>query len=134
MNDYPEGNSGGQKQALWLCTRQRAGPLVKECRALRPRLCANDSPFERAEKNKILRPPPASSMGRTRVDRLELRLALFGHEGSFYTMTFDDEHLPESFREVEGVWKAFLRRQRLWLGRAFDYVYCIEGKHGDVWL
>lgn len=32
MNDYPEGNGGGQKQAAWLCIRQRAGPLVKECR------------------------------------------------------------------------------------------------------
>lgn len=39
------------------CVRQRAGPLVKECRALRPRLSRDDSPYERAEKNKILRPP-----------------------------------------------------------------------------
>lgn len=131
MNDYPEGNSGGQKQQLWLCTRQRAGPLVKECRALRPRLSANDSPFERAEKNKILRPPRDSSVCRSRVDRLELRLALFGHEGSFYTLTFDDEYLPASFREVEGVWRAFLRTLRLWLERPFDYVYAIEGRHGD---
>lgn len=117
--------------ALWYCTRQRAGPLVKECRALRPRLCAGDSPFERAEKNKILRPPRDSSVCRSRVDRLELRLALFGHEGSFYTLTFDDGHLPASFHEAENVWRAFLRKLRLWLGRSFDYVYVIEGKHGD---
>lgn len=131
MRNYPEGNGGGRKQATWLCTRQRAGPLVKECRALRPRLCAADSPFEKAEKNRILKPPRDSSVCRSRVDRLELRLALFGHEASFYTLTFDEEHLPASFREVEGVWKAFLRRQKIWLRRSFDYVYCIEGKHGD---
>ena len=69
---------------FWYCTRQRAGPLVKECRALRPRLSANDTPYERTEKNKILRPPRDSSVCRTRVDRLELRLALFGFEGSMY--------------------------------------------------
>lgn len=43
MSDYQEGNSGGLKQELWICTRQRAGPLAKECRALRPRLSANDN-------------------------------------------------------------------------------------------
>ena len=128
-NENPQNTRGTDR--VWYCVRQRAGPLVKECRALRPRLSANDSPFERAEKNRILKPPRDSSVCRSRVDRLELRLALFGHEASFYTLTFHDEHLPDSFREVEGVWKSFLRRQRIWLGRAFDYIYCIEGKHGD---
>lgn len=120
--------SGGR---VWFCVRQRAGPLVKECRALRPRLCAADSLYERAEKNKILRPPRDSSVCRTRIDRLELRLALFGHEGSSYTLTFDDKHLPASFHETENVWRAFLRQLRQWLGRPFDYVYVIEGRHGD---
>ena len=120
--------SGGR---VWLCVRQRAGPLIKECRALRPRLCAADSPFERTEKNKILRPPRDSSVCRTRMDRLELRLALFGHGGSFYTLTFDDGHIPETFHGVELVWRAFLRQLRQWLERSFDYVYVIEGKHGD---
>ncbi len=116
---------------IWYCVRQRAGPLVKECRALRPRLSPYDSPFERVEKNKILRPPRDSSVCRTRIDRLELRLALFGHEGSFYTLTFDEDHLPETFHGVELVWRAFLRQLRQWLGRSFDYVYTIEGRHGD---
>ena len=131
MNDYSESSRGGQKQALWRCVRQRAGPLVKECRALRPRLCAYDSPYERVEKNKILRPPRDSSVCRTRVDRLELRLALFGYDGSFYTLTFDDDHLPGTFKQVESVWRSFLRDCRNWLGRPFDYAYNIEGKHGD---
>lgn len=61
---------------VWYCVRQRAGPLVKESRSIRPRLSAGDSPWEQAEKNKILRPPRDSAVCRTRVDRLELRLSL----------------------------------------------------------
>ena len=36
---------------IWTCERQRAGPLVKECRAIRPRLSAEDSVYDRTEKN-----------------------------------------------------------------------------------
>lgn len=118
--------------AVWYCVRQRAGPLVKECRALRPRLSANDSLYERAEKNKILRPPRDSSVCRTRVDRLELRLALFGFGGVSYTLTFDAESLPEKYRDVRKVWRAFLGRLKRWRkGEFFDYVYLIEGRHGN---
>ena len=117
---------------LWYCVRQRAGPLVKECRALRPRLSANDTPYERTEKNKILRPPRASSVCRTRVDRLELRLALFGFEGSAYTLSFDSIHLPATFLEVRNVWRRYLYQLRKWHhDKSFDYVYLIEGKHVD---
>lgn len=115
----------------WICIRQRAGPLVKECRAIRPRLSQNDTPYERTEKNKILRPPRDSSVCRTRVDRLELRLALFGFEGWEYILTFDDEHLPAKFNDVRKVWRSFLRRLNLWHEWSHDYVYAIEGKHGD---
>ena len=116
----------------WFCVRQRAGPLVKECRSIRPRLSANDTPYERTEKNKILRPPRDSSVCRTRVDRLELRLALFGYEGSVYTLTFDQEHEPEKFQDVRRVWRSFLYRLKKWKkGAPFDYVYLIEGRHGD---
>lgn len=115
----------------WICVRQRAGPLVKECRALRPRLSKDDSPWERNQKNHILIPRGDSSVCRSRVDRLELRLALFGFEGSFYSLTFDDEHLPSAFRDVEKVWRAYLYQLKKWRGYPFDYVYNIEGKHGD---
>ena len=64
-------------EKVWHCIRQRAGPLVKECRSIRPRIASSDTVYERTEKNKILRPPRDSSVCRTRVDRLELRLALF---------------------------------------------------------
>ena len=113
------------------CCRQRAGPLVKESRAIRPRLSQYDSPFERTEKNKILRPPRDSSVCRSRVDRLELLLALFGYDGWSYTLTFGDEYLPENFRDVRKRWRSFLRRLQIHHGDPFDYVYLIEGRHGE---
>ena len=109
------------RSAVWTCVRQRAGPLVKECRSVRPRLSAGDSPWERAEKNRILRPPRDSSVCRTRVDRLELRLALFGYEGVVYALTFDREHEPETFQDVRRAWRSFLYRLKKWRGRSFDY-------------
>lgn len=114
----------------WYCVRQRAGPLVKECRSIRPRLSASDTPYERTGKNKILLPPRDSSVCRTRVDRLELRLALFGYEGSVYTLTFDREHEPRMFQDVRRAWRSFLYRLKKWRGRGFDYIYLIEGRHG----
>jgi len=116
---------------IWTCVRQRSGPLVKECRALRPRLSPHDTPYDRTEKNKILRPPRDSSVCRTRVDRLEVRLALFGFEGWEYVLTFDAEHTPENFKDVRRAWRSFLRRLNLWHAWSRDYVYLIEGRHGD---
>lgn len=117
---------------LWYCTRQRAGPLVKESRALRPRLSAADDLYTRTQKNKILRPPSDSSVCRSRVDRLELRLALFGFEGSHYTLTFNSASLPRDFQGVRKSFRAFSGRIKRWRkGRPYDYIYCIEGLHGD---
>ena len=119
----------GDDQSLWYCVRQRAGPLVKECRALRPRLSANDTPYQRNEKNKILRPPRDSSGCRTRVDRLELRLALFCFAGIVYTLTFDPYHLPDRFSDVRKRWRSFLRLLNLWKPNwSRDYIYLIEGR------
>ena len=115
----------------WYCVRQRAGPLVKECRSIRPRLSQYDTPYERTEKNKILRPAGDSSVCRSRVDRLELRLALFRCEGRVYTLTFDAEHEPKRFQDVRKFWRSFLRRMKILHKTAFDYVYLVEGKHGD---
>ena len=119
-------------ELIWTCERQRAGPLVKECRAIRPRLSAADTTYDRTEKNKILLPRGDSSICRTRVDRLELRLALFGWTGIHYTLTFDSEHLPPKYRDVRKVWRAFLTRaKRFRQLDVMDYIYLIEGKHGD---
>ena len=104
---------------------------MKECRSIRPRLSQNDTPYERTEKNKILRPAGDSSVCRSSVDRLELRLALFGNEGTFYTLTFDDEYEPARFRDIQKFWRSYLRRMKLHHGGAFDYVYSREGRHGD---
>lgn len=115
----------------WICVRQRAGPLVKECRALRPRLMADDDRDVRRQKNEIVR-SPHTAVCRTQADRLELRLALMGYEGTHYTLTFDDPHLPENFAGVRAAWRAFMARARRWRGGdPFDWICCIEGKHGD---
>lgn len=116
--------------SLCYCVRQQAGPLTKESRAIRPRLSQDDSPYERAEKNKLLRPPRDSSVCRNPVDRLELLLALFGYDGWSYVLTFDDEHLPPTFAGVRRCWRSLLRRMRLYHGGPIDYVYLIEGRHG----
>lgn len=120
--------------ATWYCTRQRAGPLVKESRALRPRFKAEDTDTDRKEKRKLRR-EQNGTFERKQVDKLELRLALFDRDGWMHTLTFDNEHLPQHFREVRGALKAFFKRVSRWrihLGKApsIDYIYAIEGLHG----
>lgn len=114
---------------LYYCTRQRAGPLTKECRSRRPRLSENDDAWTRSEKNKILR-SPHSAVCRSSVDRLELRLALFGFHGVMHTLTFAPDKLPQNFRDVRRALRAFFARaRRAHGGQPFDYVYIIEGLH-----
>ena len=112
--------------AVWYCTRQRAGPLVKECRALRPRFSPLDDQYTRSEKADFKR-RYRSAVCQTPVDRLELRLGLFGFEGTHYELSFDDEHLPRTFKGVRRVLSNLLKRCKRWRnGRPFDYVYAIE--------
>ena len=115
----------------FFCVRQRAGPLVKECRALRPQLRPEDTREDVKAKQQILR-YAHSAVCRTQADRLELRLALFGYEGSHYTLTFDSVHLPRDFAGVRKVLRAFQARCLRWRkGVPYDWIYAIEGKHGD---
>lgn len=116
---------------LWVRVRQEAGPLVKEVRFQRPRRAAEDAPHVQRGKNEIIRAVQTSAFRRTPTDRLELLLALFGCHGRTYTLTFMDEFLPASFQEVRKVWRRFLVNLRRDVGRPFDYVYCVEGRHGD---
>lgn len=118
------------KTKQWYCVRQRAGPLVKECRAIRPRLSRFDNPYERLQKNKILRPPRDSSVCRTPVDRMELLLALFGFDGYTYVLEWPDETRPPTFDAVRRRLDALIRRMREYHGGPFDYIYRIEGLHG----
>ena len=104
---------------------------MKECRALRPRFSGRDTAADRREKRAVKR-PPHSAVCRSQADRLELRLALFGFEGSHHTLTFDNAHLPADFAGVRASLRAFLARARRWHGgEPFDYIYCVEGLHGD---
>lgn len=117
-------------RGVWFCTRQRAGPLIKECRALRPRIGPADTREDARDKRELLR-YAHSAVCRTQVDRLELRLALFGFEGSHYTLTFDDAHLPRDFAGVRQVLRAYQARLKRWHQGPYDWIYAIEGKHGD---
>lgn len=121
--------------ATWYCCRQRAGPLVKECRALRPRFGAEDTAADHRAKAD-LKKYQRCAVNRKQTDRLELRLALFGWAGTHYTLTFDSGTLPASFAGVRRELRSFLKRVQRWrasLGKPppFDYIYAIEGLHGD---
>ena len=119
-------------EGKWICVRQRAGPLVKECRALRPRLSRYDTPEDRRDKNQIVR-GPYTAVCRTQVDRLELRLAEFGFRGSHYTLTCDDAHLPDRYDGMRKMFRAARARMQRWRG---GYSAEDRGREGAVtpWL
>lgn len=120
-----------EPQPIWHCVRQRAGPLVKECRALRPRFRPDDSALDRRGKEELKR-YQRNAVNRKTVDRLELRLALLGNMGTHYTLTFDSASLPQDFAGVRRSLRAFLGRVARWReGQPLDYLYAIEGLHGD---
>lgn len=119
--------------ATWYCCRQRAGPLVKECRALRPRFAPDDTDADHAGKAELKR-KQHGTLDRKQVDRLELRLALIERTALMYTLTFDSAHIPGDFRGVRRALERFfklVKRHRVACGKepAFDYIYCIEGLH-----
>lgn len=121
--------------ATWYCCRQEAGPLVKECRALRPRLGPDQSATDRREIADLRR-RQYGTFERKQVDRLELRLALMGYRSSMHTLTYDGDHLPQDFRGVRRSLAAFFRRAQRWRAEVdkeptFDYIYAIEGLHGS---
>lgn len=62
---------------------------------------------------------------------MELYLALFGYDGWSYDLTFDDVYLPATFRDVRRLWERMLYRMRKRHPEPIDYVYRIEGLHGD---
>ena len=116
----------------YLCVRQRAGPFVKAFST--DRAC-----FVRrsCDSKGTIRKRAGPAMCRTSVDKLELRLALFGYDGVFYSLTFSDEYIPRNLDGVQAVWDAFLKRLARWNkrmgqgGSPYFYVYRIEGLHGD---
>lgn len=120
--------------ATWYCCRQRAGPLIKECRALRPRFSAEDTPEAHTDKER-LKKYQRCAVNRKPCDRLELMLGLMGYKSSMHTLTFDAEHLPQNFAGVRLAEQAFFRRTQRWRESLdkpgpIDYIYAIEGLHG----
>ena len=65
----------------YVCVRQRAGPLVKA-------LVTDNYGYLRRYGPDAVRGRCGPALSRTTVDKLELRLALFGYDGVFYTLTF----------------------------------------------
>lgn len=109
----------------YVVVKQRAGPFVKA-------LVTDNYAYLRRYGPGAVRNRCGPALSRTSVDKLELRLALFGYDGIFYTLTFDDEHLPKNVAGAQRVWDAFMKRMKRWLRRPVDfYVYRIEGLHGD---
>ena len=51
--------------------------------------------------------------------------------GSHYTMTCDDFHLPDRYDGMRKMFRAARTRMQRWHGGPFDWIGCIEGKHGD---
>lgn len=127
----PSPPCGDAKYRPFYCVRQRAGPLVKECRALRPRLSADDAPWERREKADIIK-AYRSSVCKSPIDRLELHIAVMGWDAWHHVLTFDPQHEPHTFQEVMDCWMSFYRKAKYWHGgKPYDWVRRVEGLHGN---
>ena len=119
---------------FYQCCRQQAGNLTKECRYRLAPFSDTDTAEERRDKA-ALKDQRRCAVNRRPADRLELLLALM-HEGWMHTLTFDNDHLPHNFREVRVALRAFIARARRWRASldkpdAFDYIYAVEGLHGQ---
>lgn len=109
----------------YVCVRQRAGPFVKA-------MVTDNYCYLRRYGPGAVRKRCGPALSRTSVDKLELRLALYGYDGIFYTLTFADEYLPKDLAGTMRIWKTFVKRLRRWSKQPLDYyVYRIEGLHGD---
>ena len=118
------------EKAIWECCRIRAGPLVKEVRMIRPRYSAIDTVEDHRDKAELKR-HQRTALTRSSVDRLENLLGVIGYGGTQYVLTFDDEHLPWDFPGVRRALRAYIARVVRWKDGPLDYIYCIEGLHGD---
>lgn len=92
--------------AEWIAVRQQAGDYVKECRYVRPWHRAAESPGERADKNKIIH-QTKTTFRRKPKERAELFVGLLGLDATFYTLTFDADHLPRNYADARRIWKKF---------------------------
>ena len=116
---------GIDAQLTYLCVKQRAGPFVKA-------MVTDNYAYVQRYGLSAARSRCGPALSRTSVDKLELRLALYGYDGIFYTLTFADDYLPADWAGTMRIWDTFTKRLRRWLRRPVEYyVYRIEGLHGD---
>ena len=118
------------EKPIWQCCRIRAGPLVKEVRMIRPRYSSADTSADHRDKAELKR-HQRTAVTRSSVDRLENLLGVIGYGGTQYVLTFDDAHLPWDFPGVRRALRAYVARAVRWKDGPLDYIYCIEGLHGD---
>lgn len=127
-------------KADYVVVRQQAGAFVKA-------YATDRAGFVRWNRGRLpgeTRSRCGPALCRTSRDKLEVRLALFGYEGIFYSLTFTPENSPGSWAETKTRWDAFVKKlkrfrarsnaewPRLKLPMEFDYVYRIEHRH-DNW-
>lgn len=114
-----------QDAPRWVIVRQQAGYMVKA-------MATDNYRYLRRYGAEATRRRCSPALSRTSIDKLELRLALFEFDGVFWSLTFDDDHLPSDYAGALRAWRAFMRRLRRCRGSPVDfYVYRIEGLHGD---
>lgn len=117
---------------LWTCERQVAGDLIKERRWVCAKHKRDESAGEKRAKDAIGATVRQTAFRKTPKDRLELMLGVMGYDSTCYHLTFADAFLPKNFRGVQKEWRNFLKRlQRCSGERHIDYIYAIEGLHGD---
>lgn len=122
----------------YVIVRQQAGPFVKAYATDRRAFVKWNRGRSPGEARKRCGP----AMCRTSLDKLEVRLALFGYDGVFYSLTFTPEHTPKNYKETKQRWEAFLKKLKRWRSEQdgyekrerateVDYVYRIERLHGN---
>lgn len=97
---------------------------------IRPRYSQLDTAADHRDKAELKR-RQRTAVTRSSVDRLENLLGVIGSGGTQYVLTFEDEYLPWDFPGVRRALRAFIARVVRWKDEPVDYIYCIEGLHGD---
>lgn len=123
----------------YVCVSQSAGPFTKAFVTDRAAFVRRSVDATSCEIRKRAGP----AMSRSTLDKLELRLALFGYDGVFYSLTFAPDQTPRDYLATRNAWDRFLRRLKRWKSQqepadaapgkgGVDYVYRIERLH-DNW-
>lgn len=110
-------------ESEYIVVRQRAGPLVK--------VMVTDAYWYRRFGPEAARKRCRPAFYRTEIDKAELKAALFGYDGVFYSFTFTNDFLPEEHAEVKRLWGNYTKRLGRCMGYMPDYLYRIEHLHGD---